>query len=217
MNKRPQNSSTQNVRKNAMDSAAKATASAASTRKSSAARRRRMKKRAVRREVATWILTLALAAILALGIRAYVFEIVRVEGPSMEPTLQSGQMLLVTKFDYMFASPARGDVIVCKYPNRMGTFVKRVAGLPGDTVMIKDGRTYVNDAIVDESYVSYPASEDYGPVLIGDGQYFVMGDNRAISHDSRADDVGTLRADYIVGRARGVVYPLNDMREISRH
>ncbi len=149
-----------------------------------------------------------------MGVRAYVFEIVRVEGPSMEPTLQSGEMLCVTKFDYIFSAPARGDVVVCRYPNRESTFIKRIVGLPGDTVMIKDGRTYVNDELVDESFVSYPAESDYGPVLIGNGQYLVMGDNRAVSHDSRADDVGTLKADYIIGHARSVVYPLSDIHGI---
>ena len=180
-----------------------------------AAKRRRARKRAVRREVWQWLLTIALTAVLALGIRTFVFELVRVEGPSMEPTLQSGDMLLVTKFDYIFTSPQRGDVVVCRYPNRDGTFIKRIVGLPGDTVMIKSGRTYVNDELLEESFVSYPADTDYGPVLVGDGQYLVMGDNRAVSHDSRADDVGTLRLDYIIGRARSVVYPLNQTRALT--
>ena len=180
-----------------------------------AAKRRRARKRAVRREVWQWLLTIALTAVLALGIRTFVFELVRVEGPSMEPTLQSGDMLLVTKFDYIFTSPQRGDVVVCRYPNRDGTFIKRIVGLPGDTVMIKSGRTYVNDELLEESFVSYPADTDYGPVLVGDGQYLVMGDNRAVSHDSRADDVGTLRLDYIIGRARSVVYPLNQTRTLT--
>ena len=105
-------------------------------------------------------------------------------------------------------------MVVCRYPNRESTFIKRIVGLPGDTVMIKDGRTYVNDELVDESFVSYPAESDYGPVLIGNGQYLVMGDNRAVSHDSRADDVGTLKADYIIGHARSVVYPLSDIHGI---
>ncbi len=180
-----------------------------------AAKRRRARKRAVRREVWQWLLTIALTAVLALGIRTFVFELVRVEGPSMEPTLQSGDMLLVTKFDYILSSPQRGDVVVCRYPNRDGTFIKRIVGLPGDTVMIKSGRTYVNDELLEESFVSYPADTDYGPVLVGDGQYLVMGDNRAVSHDSRADDVGTLRLDYIIGRARSVVYPLNQTRALT--
>ena len=180
-----------------------------------AAKRRRARKRAVRREVWQWLLTIALTAVLALGIRTFVFELVRVEGPSMEPTLQSGDMLLVTKFDYILSSPQRGDVVVCRYPNRDGTFIKRIVGLPGDTVMIKSGRTYVNDELLEESFVSYPADTDYGPVLVGDGQYLVMGDNRAVSHDSRADDVGTLRLDYIIGRARSVVYPLNQTRTLT--
>lgn len=147
--------------------------------------------------------------------RAFVFEIVRVEGPSMEPTLTAGELLLVTKYDYRFAAPERGDVVVCRFPNREGTFIKRVIGLPGDSVMIRDGRTYVNDALLDESFVSYPAESDYGPVMIGDGQYLVMGDNRALSHDGRADDVGTLRDDYLIGHARSVLFPLGQARGIA--
>lgn len=161
------------------------------------------------------MLTIAIAALGALAVRAFVFEIVRVEGPSMEPTLTAGELLLVTKYDYHFSAPERGDVVVCRFPNREGTFVKRVIGLPGDSVMIRDGRTYVNDALLDESFVSYPAGSDYGPVMIGDGQYLVMGDNRALSHDGRADDVGTLRADYLIGHARSVVFPLGQARGIA--
>ena len=149
MNKRPQNAPAPDAHRSAYGNGKSAPPA-----KSSTARRRRARKRAVRREIASWILTLALAAVLALGVRAYVFEIVRVEGPSMEPTLQSGEMLCVTKFDYIFSAPARGDVVVCRYPNRESTFIKRIVGLPGDTVMIKDGRTYVNDELVDESFVS---------------------------------------------------------------
>ena len=169
MNKRPQNVPAPDAHRSAYGNGKSAPPA-----KSSTARRRRARKRAVRREIASWILTLVLAAVLALGVRAYVFEIVRVEGPSMEPTLQSGEMLCVTKFDYIFSAPARGDVVVCRYP----------------------------------------AESDYGPVLIGNGQYLVMGDNRAVSHDSRADDVGTLKADYIIGHARSVVYPLSDIHGI---
>ena len=105
--------------------------------------------------------------------------------------------------------------MVCRFPNREGTFIKRVIGLPGDSVMIRDGRTYVNDALLDESFVSYPAESDYGPVMIGDGQYLVMGDNRALSHDGRADDVGTLRDDYLIGHARSVLFPLGQARGIA--
>lgn len=180
-----------------------------------AARRRRLRRRAVAREVLAWVVTLAVAALLAVGVRTFVCEIVRVDGPSMEPTLQSGELLLVTKFDYALSSPARGDVVVCRFPNRDGTFVKRVIGLPGDTVRIVGGLTYINDGLLEENFVSFPATEDYGPVLIGDGQYLVMGDNRTISHDGRAADVGTLRADALVGRVRSVVYPLGGLRSIG--
>lgn len=181
----------------------------------SAARRRKQRRRAVRRELLLWAATLAVTVLVALVIRTFVFEIVRVEGPSMEPTLTSGELLLVTKLDCLIGEPARGDVVVCRYPNREGTFIKRVIGMPGDTVVITDGRTYVNDRMLDESFVSYPAAADYGPVLVGSGQYMVMGDNRAISHDSRSDDVGTLSDDYIVGRVRSVIYPFGDARSVG--
>ncbi len=168
-----------------------------------------------RRELAAWVVTLALAALVGLGVRGFVFELVRVEGPSMSPTILSGEVLLVTRFDYLVDGPARGDVVVCRYPNREGTFIKRVVALPGDAFEIRDGCTYVNGALLDEDYVEYAATEDYGPVLIGDGQYMLLGDNRAVSHDSRAGDVGTLRADDIVGRARWVVYPFDALRAVA--
>ena len=177
--------------------------------------RRSTHSRRVWREIGSWVVTLALAALVGFVVRGFVFELVRVEGPSMSPTLASGEVLLVTRFDYLTAEPARGDVVVCRYPNRDGTFIKRVIALPGDEFEIRDGCTYVNGAQIAESYVEFAATEDYGPVLIGDGQYMLLGDNRAISHDSRASDVGTLRADDMVGRVRWVVYPFDAVREVA--
>lgn len=178
-----------------------------------AARRRMGRERALR-EAAAWIVTLALAALVGLGVRGFVFELVRVEGPSMSPTLEGGEVVLVTRFDYLAGGPERGDVVLCRYPNREGTFIKRVAALPGEVFEIRGGAAYVNGAPLEEDYVQFKPTGDYGPVLIGDGQYLLLGDNRAVSHDSRAGDVGTLSADAIVGRARCVVYPLGEARSL---
>ena len=172
-----------------------------------AAKRRRARKRAVRREVWQWLLTIALTAVLALGIRTFVFELVRVEGPSMEPTLQSGDMLLVTKFDYILSSPQRGDVVVCRYPDRGDTnFVKRIVGLPGDTVQIKDGYLYVNGVKYTEKFLSARMTRDYGPYTVPEGHYFVMGDNRNNSNDSRNSQVGAITRDMIIGHVTGVIW-----------
>lgn len=176
---------------------------------------RRARTRAMWRGIFRWVVALSAAFLLALGIRNFVCEVVRVADSSMNPALASDELVFVTKYDYIFSGPKRGDVVVCRYPNREGTFIKRVVGLPGDTLLMRNGNTYINDVLLNEDYVSYPAPEDYGPLLVGDGRYIVMGDNRPMSHDSRAADVGALRAFDILGRARRVLYPFGSARTIG--
>lgn len=146
-----------------------------------------------------------------------IIQFTRVDGPSMENTLHDHQLTLVTKLDYLFTSPQRGQIIICKYPNRgfREYFVKRIVGLAGDTIEVRDGVLIVNGTAQADDYVEYPAQRDYGPTTVPEGHIFVMGDNRAVSHDSRANDVGPLEESAIVGRVRAVIWPLSDFGSVQ--
>ena len=184
-------------------------------------------KKPFKQEICEWAGTLLIALLIAFLARSFVFEPVRVDGNSMYPTLHNGEFMYVSKLDYGTAflgipftgigvyvpiggEPERFDVIVCNYPNRRTdtgarqNFVKRVVGLPGDTVEIRDGFLYVNGVKYDEPFLAEYIALDYGPSTMGKGEYFVMGDNRNNSNDSRA--TGPITRDMIVGRVEGVIW-----------
>ena len=153
-----------------------------------------------------WLIALGLTCLLALGLRAFAAQTVLVAGVSMEPTLRSGDCVLVTRFDYRKSAPARGDVVLCRLPNRAGGYIKRVVGLPGETVRIVSGQTYVDGQLLEEPWAT-PADEDY-EISLGEDQYLVLGDNRPVSYDSREEDIGSLASGDFLGRVRCVVWPL---------
>lgn len=173
-------------------------------------------KKSLQREILEWVLTILAALAIAFVIRTFLFEPVRVDGGSMLETLQNGEIMLVTKYDYLFSDPERFDVVICHYPGRGNTnFVKRVVGLPGDTVAITDGILYVNGEAYPEAYIEHRSWYDFPAYTVPEGSYFVMGDNRANSHDSRAGDVGPLTRDQIVGHVRSVLFPFNAWRTVE--
>ena len=147
-------------------------------------------------------------------VRTYVFEPIVVDGPSMNDTLYTGDRVFVTKFDYLFGEPERGTVVICHYPNSKENYIKRLVGLPGDTIEIRDGVTYLNGEALDESFIAHPTNRDYGPITLGDDEYFVMGDNRANSNDCRA--VGPLTKSQIVGHVRYLFFPFNRMGTVEQ-
>ena len=152
------------------------------------------------------VAVLAVAVIVCILIRTFVFHTSRVEGSSMEATLQSGDIVLITRFDYRFGqTPSRGDIVECRFPGRSGVYIKRVIGLPGDEVVYQDGHGYINGSALSEPYATGPF-EDYSAVL-GEDEYLVLGDNRGESYDSRAEDMGFLSADCFLGRVRCVLWP----------
>lgn len=176
-------------------------------------------KKDVKKEIVSWIITLAAAVVIALVIRSFLFEPVRVDGGSMNDTLANGEIMFVTKPEYLFGEPKHGDVIICKYPDRGSTlFVKRLIGLPGDTIEIKLNTVYVNGEMLVESYLT-PDRNDNGysmPLItLGEDEFFVMGDNRDNSHDSRSSDVGPLHRSYIVGHVQGVFFPFSKWRGVK--
>ncbi len=135
-----------------------------------------------------------------------------VDGPSMEPNFATGQFVLVSRVNYLIGEPQRGDVVVFKYPgNPQEDYIKRVIGTPGDTVEIRDAKVYVNGGLLDEPYINEPClprmCQDNAWEL-GATQYFVMGDNRNHSSDSRA--FGAVERDLIIGEALIRYWPPQD-------
>lgn len=140
----------------------------------------------------------AIATVLVLHF--FVFHLTIVRGSSMEDTLSDGDLLLVTRFDYRFSEPERGDIVECTFPDREDVYIKRVIGLPGENVRISSGCTWIDGALLPESYLK-GANEDY-EIMLGNDEYLVLGDNRAESYDSREADMGTLRREDFKGRVR---------------
>lgn len=150
--------------------------------------------------------TVILAALLALAIRLLVVEPFRVDGPSMEPTLFTGERLLVDKISYRLHPPHRGDIVVFRNPrNVKEDYIKRVVALPGDRVEMRLGKLYVNDQPVPEPYVLRDGISTYGPEVVPPGYCFVLGDNRANSRDSRF--FGPVPLNLIKGRAWLIFWP----------
>jgi signal peptidase I len=138
----------------------------------------------------------------------------RIEGSSMEPNLHDGEYVLIDKVSYMLHTPERGDVIVLVRPAERD-YIKRVIGLPGDTVEIRGGQVVVNGVILEEPYINQAIQFDQAARQIEADRYFVMGDNRNNSSDSRS--FGTVAAKDIVGRAWVVYWPPSDWAAVPHY
>ncbi len=163
----------------------------------------------VRDELIAWFKTLASAAVYATLIVTFGFQVARVEGLSMAPTLADQDRLIVNKFAYRMGAPRRGDIVMLYYPlNPDKSFVKRVIAEEGDTVRIVDGRVFVNDVPMQDDFVppEYRSHDDFGPTVIPEGYYFVMGDHRNNSSDSR--HWGFVPKKYIIGKVQLRWWPL---------
>ena len=170
----------------------------------------------LRHEVRVWTRDLLIAIGLALVIIVFLYQPVKVEGTSMAPLLSDQERIFINKFVYRFEPIQRGDVVVFWYPlDRSKSFIKRVIGLPGETVEIRRGTVYVDDKIVPEPYVpaQYEDLSDFGPVRVPKDSYFVMGDHRVSSNDSRV--FGPVADRYIYGRAVFAYWPVDHFGSIS--
>ncbi len=156
-----------------------------------------------------------LAVIVVAPIRFFIAQPFIVQGASMDPTFATGQYLIIDEISYRFNEPERGNVIVLRYPkNPSKFFIKRLVGLPGDTLTLKNGVVSIateqdpEPFILDEPYITFPKTDgkDDEVAVLGEGEYFVMGDNRASSSDSR--EWGILPRDNIVGQALVRLFPI---------
>lgn len=165
-----------------------------------------------------YIEAFVIAVALALFIITFIAQSFLVQGSSMEPSLHDRQRLLVDKLSYRFVDPKRGEVVVFRYPaDRRRKFIKRIVGLPGDEISIRNGFLYINGTRVEESFVNGPtygpySSPVFGPVVVPEESFFVMGDNRRNSDDSRYPDVGFVHRSDIVGVARFAYWPITQIQ-----
>ena len=167
----------------------------------------------VKEELMAWVKTLLSAAVYAVLIVTFGFQVARVEGQSMAPTLEDQDRLIVNKAIYRIFEPRRGDIVMLYYPlNPDKSFVKRVIAEEGDIVRIIDGRVYVNDIPLQDDYVrsDYRSHDDWGPQTIPEGYDFVMGDHRNNSSDSR--HWGMVPKKYIIGKVQVRWWPVPTAR-----
>ncbi len=172
------------------------------------------KKMNLGREILSWAVYLLIVVALTYFILHFVGQRTMVDGMSMYPTLEDGDNLIVEKLSYRFGDPQRFDIIVFPYDDHT-YYIKRIIGLPGETVQIdEEGTIYIDGEVLEEDYgaevISNPgrAAE---PVQLGEDEYFVMGDNRNNSKDSRTQEVGNIHREDIVGRAWVRIWPLDEI------
>lgn len=167
-----------------------------------------------------WIVEITAVILLAFFIVHYALEKTSMVGISMENTLKDGDSILINKCSYRFLNPKRFDVIVFKQSGNEHSYynIKRIIGLPGETVLIKDGDIYINGKIVDD-IVKADVMNNYGlaqePVKLEKNEYFVLGDNRNNSEDSRFASIGMIRRDEIIGKAFLRVKPFNFISKLN--
>lgn len=175
------------------------------------------------KEILSYIVWLAAVFAAVQIITNYIGVFSVVDGESMEPTLYNKEYLWVSKLDYLMNDPERFDVVIfpVDYYGEERHFVKRIIGLPGETVYIDaDGVIYINNEVLKEGYgkeiiADYTRQRAAEPILLGEDEYFVLGDNRNHSSDSRFDSVGDIYRDDILGKVVARVWPLNKIGKVQ--
>ena len=171
-------------------------------------------KKSTKDTILGYVVWVGAVVLLAWLLITFVAQRTDVNGTSMVPTLEDGDQLICDKISYRFRDPERFDIIIFPYQYQKNTyFIKRVIGLPGETVRIDyDGNIYINGEILNEKYglekMAYPGIAEQ-EITLGDDEYFVLGDNRNVSEDSRYPDVGLIKRKDIIGRAWLRIYPFS--------
>lgn len=171
------------------------------------------------KEIVEWIWIFAVVAVISFLIVTFVGIRTKVEGESMMPTLHNGDNLLVDKLTYRFRDPERYEIIVFPYKHEENVYyIKRIIGLPGETIQIVDGEVYIDGEKLAKDYGAEKMA-DAGiavePIVLGEDEYFVLGDNRNHSSDSRVPNVGVLKREDLVGRAWLRIWPLQDVGVVA--
>ena len=173
-------------------------------------------------ETKEWIITIIATIVLIFVIRTYIFSPVIVEGDSMNPTLVEGDRLFINKIGMYIGEIDRLDVVVFK-GKKDNHYIKRVVGMPGDRIHFKDNHLYINDQLVSENYVIEDGNQRdmslnslYGYEKIPGNYYFVLGDNRPNSLDSRQRSIGLVHESQILGSSNLIVWPLNRMQSVKQ-
>ena len=161
-------------------------------------------------ELKEWIQSAVIAIVLAFIIKMFLFDFVMVQGSSMFPTLVQGDRLIVNKIGYTIGEPDYGDIVILSYSDSV-EYVKRVIGKGGDTIEIKNMVVYRNGEPLEEDYINTDPYEDFTKVTVPVGTYFVMGDNRANSSDSRYPSLGFVEKDAIDGRVIFRIWPFTEI------
>src|SRR5215470_6394227 len=164
------------------------------------------------RTLRTWMRDLIISILVTFFIILFVYQPVKVEGGSMEPGLEDQERIFINKLVYRFEGIERGDIVVFHYPrDPRKSFIKRVIGLPGDRVRISFGHVYVNGVLLPEPYVppDYQDALSYSEIVVPENAYFVLGDHRSMSRDSR--EIGPVQRSYIYGKAVFVYWHMDKL------
>lgn len=172
------------------------------------------------KELLGWLVFILIVVAASWLVVTFVGQRTQVSGSSMETTLSDGDQLIVDKISYRFRDPKRYDIVVFPYRYEENTYyIKRIIGMPGETVQIVDGEVYINGELLGEHYgnelIENPGLAEE-PVTLGDDEYFVLGDNRNNSQDSRASNVGVIHRNELLGRAWIRLWPFSEFGVI-RH
>jgi signal peptidase I len=178
-------------------------------------------------EAIEWIKALLIAGVLVFVIRTFLFAPFIVDGPSMEPNFFTGERLIVNKLIYDIRKPKRGEVIVLHAPEGKD-FIKRVIGLPGETVRVEGDQVFINGKVIEEPWIQEAVNEahksggtynstGYPETKVPDGTVFVLGDHRSVSKDSRYSDVGFIPFNKIVGRADVLFWPIKNIGIVKHY
>lgn len=161
----------------------------------------------------TVIAYIVVIVVVAVLFNRFFYAPMRVVGNSMNPTFQNGDVLLVSKLAYEKDNPKRFDLVVFSYQYDIHTwYIKRVIGMPGETIEIRDNKIYIEDEELQEYYGIYEQEkvfDDYGPYTLRSDEYFVLGDNREVSVDSRSGDVGPVKKEMFIGKASFRLWPFD--------
>jgi len=162
-----------------------------------------------------WAFAIGIAVVFFIIMRNWVFRMAHVSGDSMEPTLSNGNMVILTRLPFLFSAPRSGDIVAFPNPaNPSEFYIKRVIGIPGDIVDLRSGVFYLNDAPLQDDFSTnvirdFARGDVFFPLIVEEGHFFVLGDNRSGSMDSRHRVVGNISSRDMVGRVLVRVWPLN--------